>query len=462
MAHDKNPRISRKSRVILTVTIIASFLLALQSTHLTHLHMRHPLIILENKMEDLREKGIPLKDAHVDDTLGCLVVEFKDMEREYVESVRETVGYEHPILFRELEENKVLIGHPPAPILDICRVLNSLFESGEYYGQYSIDFERGLLHLILRDLGQGEIDRITRIVGDEVPIEFEELAWMDRLYVGRPSHDIDYLENASWLLSELGESINSAISGTGVSEETGYLKISLYKHGCYPYTISAIREVLGPETPAFFVFRPWEIPQEWNQTSPSSLLKDFSSIFDLPDLGYEITQQDEDTASAYVNFMVDGDHIPFMSLELHRINSTWDFELWSRCRAPSPSRQIEIVGYLLKQYEIFWKIFPVVKNPGRNTALVSFVTVEMENSTHTFINTYLTAGMDLTNGLIGPNEYELINPRFSWEYWRIKQTGELCPVHRDSIGGETFRITIVLKDGKKNILAQRTFEHTFS
>ncbi len=410
----------------------------------------------------MRERGIPVKGAHIDEALGCLVVEFKDMEKEYVESVREIVGYEYSMLFRELEENKVLVGHPPAPILDLCRALNDLFESGEYYGTHSIDFERGLLHLDLRNLDQGEIDRISRIAGEETPIEFEELAWMDRLYAGRPSYDMDYLKNVSWKLYDLEDFIDRAISGTGISEETGYLIISLYKHRSYPYTVSAIREALGLETPACFVFKPLEMPQVWNLTSPSSLLDDFSSIFDLPDLGYEITQQDEDTVSAYINFIVDGDHIPFMSLELHRINSTWDFELWSRCKAPSPSHQIEIVGYLLRQYDIYWEIFPVVKNTGRSTALVSSVTVKMENSTHAFKNTYLTAGMDLTNGLIGPNDYELINPRFSWEYWRIEQTGELCLIHRDSVGGDTFKITIVLKDGEENSLAERTFVHTFS
>lgn len=445
----------------MTITIIASFLLALQSTHLAHLYLRRPLIILESEMEDLRERGIPVKGAHIDEALGCLVVEFRDMEKEYVESVREVVGYEYPILFRELEENKALVSHSPASILDICRALNNLFESGEYYGTYSIDFERGLLHLTLRDLDQGEIDRISRIVGEDTPIEFEELAWMDRLYVGRRSYDVEYLENVSRKLYELEESVDRAVSGTGVSEETGYLIISLYKHRSYPYTISAIREALGPETPAYFVFRPWEIPQGWNQTSPSSILDDFSSIFDLPDLGYEITQQDEDTVSAYINFIVDGENIPFMSLELHRINSTWDLE-WSRCEAPSPSRQIEIVGYLFKQHDISWEIFPVVKNTGKNTAFVSSVTVIMENSTHTFNNTYLTTGMDLTNGLIGPIYYGLINPRFSWEYWRIEQTGVLCHVHRHSIEGKTFKITIVLKDGEENTLAQRTFVHTFS
>jgi len=56
----------------------------------------------------------------------------------------------------------------------------------------------------------------------------------------------------------------------------------------------------------------------------------------------------------------------------------------------------------------------------------------------------------------------LINPRFSWEYWRIEQTGVLCHVHRHSIEGKTFKITIVLKDGEENTLAQRTFVHTFS
>jgi hypothetical protein len=450
-----------KWRLIITITIIACLLLTLQATHMAQLRVERPLVRLEREMDNLRAGGIPVADTHLDMELQCLVVEFDDMEPEYVEPVREIVGYEHPILFRELEEKKSLIGHPPAPILDICRALIRLFESGEYYGSYSINFDRGLLHLDLRDLDQGEIERISSIVGDDVPIEFEERPWRDRLYIGSPSYDVELLENISRALSELDESIEKAVSGTSVDEKAGHLRVSLYKHRSYPNTVSVIREALGPETPALFVFYPWEIPRRWNQTSPSALLNDYASMFELPDLCFEITRQNEDTASANVQFLVEGNQIPFQSLELNRLNSTWYIVKDSRCKASSPSRQVEIVGYLLKSWDTDWKIFPIVKNAGNHSALITSVIIKMENSTHTFNCSYTTGGMDLKSGLIGSGGYAEIPPRFSCGRWRCEQTGELASIHRDSVEGQAFQITLILMDGEEPILTQRKFNHVF-
>jgi len=68
---------------------------------------------LEKELEDLRSKGIPVEFVDIDDEIGCLVVAFKDAEPQYIEPIREIVGYDIPILFRELELKRVSFGEPP-------------------------------------------------------------------------------------------------------------------------------------------------------------------------------------------------------------------------------------------------------------------------------------------------------------------------------------------------------------
>jgi hypothetical protein len=263
-------------------------------------------------------------------------------------------------------------------------------------------------------------------------------------------------------LSELEESLERAIWIFSADEKTGTVKIGLRRHRGYVETISALREALGSAVPVTFVFYPWEIPEEWDRTSPSSLLEEYVSIFELPDLGYEITRETEDAASAYINFLFEGREIHYLGLELNRVNSTWNVVEDSRLRAPSPSRQIDVEGYLIRVHDSDWEISPVVKNPGQSTAFISSVFIRMENSTHVFNCTYTTGGMDLRSGLIGPGDYEEISPRFHVGPWHREPTGEYALIPGNSVGGETFKITLILIDGEENILAERAFEHTFS
>jgi hypothetical protein len=445
--------------VLASISILLAFTIG-YSVYLSQVNPR-PVARLLKAQEWLREHGVPIESVAFDYQLGCVVASFRDVKAEYVGPVREIVGYDQPILFRELEGRRTLIGDPPAPVLDICTALNRLFDSDEYFGSYTIDFERGLLHLDLSALDLDEVERISGIVAADMPIEFEERPWWDRLYVGTPSGDMKHLEEASRSLSEL-ESVERAIWTSGADEKTGTVKIGLRRQRGYADTISALREALGSAVPVTFVLYPWEISEEWDRTTPSSLLEEYVSIFGPPDLGYEITRETEDAATAYINFLVEGHEIPFMGLELERVNSTWNVVETSRLRAPSPSRQIEIEGYLISVYESDWDISPVVKNPGQSTAFVSSVFIRMENSTHAFNCTYTTGGMDLRSGLIGPGDYGEISPRFHVGPWHRESTGEYALIPRNSVGGETFKITLILVDGEGNILAERAFEHTFS
>jgi hypothetical protein len=172
--------------------VLASISILLASTvgysvYLSQVNPR-PFARLLKKLERLRGDGIPIQGVSFDYQLGCA------READYVGPVREIVGYEQPILFRELEGKRTLIGDPPAPVLDICIALNRLFDSSEYFGSYTIDFERGLLHLDLSALDLDEVERISSIVAADVPIEFEERPWRDRLYVGTPSGDMKHLK----------------------------------------------------------------------------------------------------------------------------------------------------------------------------------------------------------------------------------------------------------------------------
>jgi len=255
--------------------VLASISILLASTigysvYLSQVNPR-PVSRLLKAQERLRENGVPIQGVAFDYQLGCVVASFRDMEAEYVEPVREIVGYDQPILFRELEVRRILIGDPPALVLDICTAINRLYDSGEYFGSYAIDFERGLLHLDLSALDLDKVERISSIVVDDVPIEFEERPWWDRLYVGTPSGDMEHLEEASRRLSELVP-VERAISSTGSDEETGTVEIGLRRHQGYVDTVSALREALGAEVPVTFVLYPWEIPEEWDKTTPSSLL----------------------------------------------------------------------------------------------------------------------------------------------------------------------------------------------
>jgi len=445
--------------------VLASISILLASTvsysvYLSQLNPR-PVARLLKAQERLRENGVPIQGVSFDYQMDCVVASFRDMEAEYVGPVRKIVGYDQPILFRELEVRRTLIGDPPAPVSDICMALNRLLDSDEYFGSYTIDFERGLLHLYLSSLDVDEVERISSIVADDVPIEFEERPWWDRLYVGKPSGDMEHLEEASRRLSEL-EFVERAISSTGSDEETGTVEIGLRRHQGIVDTVSTLREALGAEVPVTFVLYPWEMPEEWDRTTPSSLLEQYASTFGLPDLDYEITRETEDAATARINFLAEGREIPFMGLELERVNSTWNVVETSRLEAPSPSSQIEIEGYLISVHGNDWDISPIVKNHGRSTALVSKVLIRMENSTHAFNCTHTTAGMDVRNGLIGPGDHGEIYPRFSMGFWRREPTGEYALIHRNSVEGETFKITLTLMDGEDNILAERAFEHTFS
>ena len=103
--------------VALTAVVLAMVALA----SVTHQIIYNPEAALRREMEHLRDQGVPVERVYRDDGFGCLVVEFSDMEDEYVQPVRELVGYSQPVLFRELDTPEAHVGEPPATPMEICR-----------------------------------------------------------------------------------------------------------------------------------------------------------------------------------------------------------------------------------------------------------------------------------------------------------------------------------------------------
>jgi hypothetical protein len=454
-----------KDKFIIIITILIGSIVTLQAIHFAKESPIRELAKLERKLDNLREKGISIEYVDIDDEIGYLVVAFNDMEPEYVEPVREIVGYDRPVLFRELELKRVLVGEPPASLLKICRAINLLIEVG-YRVDSRVDVERGLLRLIFRDLIDEEIQKIRGLVGHDVPIEFEKREWRDQLYIGKPSLMLEALEDASRKLGQAktqSKLIQNTVSGSGVDRKAGLLKIYLWEQENYVEIIEVIRNVLEYDTPLAFVFFDYERPEERNFTTAEAVSEHYVNLLNLPDIGYEIVWQTEDEAEASIYFIIEDEQVPFQKLELYKTEGLWEW----RCRrireVPSPSRKLEIVGYLTSVFHHgVSSIIPLVKNLGDETAYIWSVEVEVKNSTHTLNQSYLTVGFGLLDGLIRPGEVKEVYPIMPGEYWRLEESEELVVFQLDSARGKTYTITITLKDGEDKTLAENTFIHTFA
>lgn len=423
--------------------------------------------MLERELENLRDIGIPIEYIDMDEGIGCLIATFKDMEYEHVQPVREIVGYDQPILFRELEPPRVLVGELTAPLLDICTALNTL-EENFLYAHKSIDFERGLLRLeYLQDFTQHDIEEITLLVGKDVPIEFVEREWKDRLYIGESSFVTQYLDDAHSKLyeSELGIAEKS-ITGSGVDEERGMLRIGLWKLDNYRETIEAIRNVIGIDTPVAFVFHPMRSPEPRNFTSATEVLENYVNMLNLTDVGYEIIHRTDDEAVGAIQFIMNNERIKFQKLQLEKHDDNWNWYGSSKLGTLSPSNNVEIVGYLLdivtlNNTKSVGGIEPLVENLGKKTAYIYSILVEIMNSTHTLHQSYATVGKGLWDGLIKAGKINIVGAVIPIDFW-ITENGEFITLSLDSVAGKTYKISIVLKDGEGNILAINSYIHTFS
>ncbi len=66
---------------------------------------------------------------------------------------------------------------------------------------------------------------------------------------------------------------------------------------------------------------------------------------------------------------------------------------------------------------------------------------------------YHTVGMDVRNGFIGSGKIDFVN---------MGGYKDFLDIPLDLLRGKTYTISIILRDGEENILAERSFTHTFS
>lgn len=342
-----------------------------------------------------------------------------------------------------------------------------LVEGLDYWVDSSIDAERGLLRIRFRDLTDEEIRKIRGIVGHDVPIEFVEREWTDKLFIGKPSLELLKLENASSKLYQAkDELVLNAISGSGVDEENGLLKIYLWElEDRYAESIEAIRRIAGYHIPFVFELthqRRFEMP-----TSAIAVLEHYVDVLNLSGIDYELLWQTENEAEALICFLKEGERIPFQKLGLQRVNGSWGISRLSKESVPSPSRKLEIVGYIVRVSEIdgqrcVSRINPLVKNLGEHVAYVWSVQVKIENSTHSYHQSYPTVGKALRDGLLSPGETGTLSMVIAIPGWTLGGSEEWVKVVLDSVRGKTYSITITIEDAEGTILAEDSFIHTFA
>ncbi|GEM_PF-6735723 len=170
---------------------------------------------LEDELENLRSRGVPISQVYIDEAKGALVVDLnircsrsykvKEVKKNYVKPIREIVGYDIPILFPKPPEKVVLIGNPPAPLGDLEKALekwqqNVWKENPVLAAETSlwIDLKRGLLFALTENLTGDRISEIREIIGYDIPIEIKEPNfWVTSLYIGKPgTKTVEELEEA--------------------------------------------------------------------------------------------------------------------------------------------------------------------------------------------------------------------------------------------------------------------------
>ena len=85
----------------------------------------------------------------------------------------------------------------------------------------------------------------------------------------------------------------------------------------------------------------------------------------------------------------------FQKLTFKKVNGSWTLSSWSKLRVASPSRNLEIIDYIVRVGIIngqrcVSRINPIVRNLGEKSAYIWSVQVTISNSTHTYLQSYPT------------------------------------------------------------------------
>ncbi|RLG40441.1 MAG: hypothetical protein DRO05_06345 [Thermoproteota archaeon] len=229
---------------------------------------------LEKKIEELRARGIPVRQVYVNESKGALIVllevrckrfyEVKEVKRNFVRPIRAMIGYEVPVLFPSLPKKRILIGNPPAPLDELEKSVEKWLsvswklETKLGVKEVAVDRKRGLLHVLLENLTDEVVEEIRGVVGYGIPLEVEEADyWITSLYVGKPgTKKVEELEEAREKLLEFYHNKSFGLQALDVidEEEASFLgeEGALLSLGLKEITsdkVRIIREIVGYDIP---------------------------------------------------------------------------------------------------------------------------------------------------------------------------------------------------------------------
>ncbi len=231
---------------------------------------------LEDEIENLRARGVPISKIYVSEVKGALVVELnircsrfykvKEVNENCVKPIREIVGYDIPILFPKPPAKMVLLGNPPAPLDDLEKALKkwqlNVWKENPVLGAETsvwVDSKRGLLFVLTENLTDDRISEIREIIEYDVPMEvWERNYWITSLYVGKPGtktmKELEEARNIVWEFHQRNKTLELRMLDIVDEEEASLLgeEGTLLHIGIRNITyerVRIIKELVGYDVP---------------------------------------------------------------------------------------------------------------------------------------------------------------------------------------------------------------------
>ncbi len=335
-------------------------------------------------------------------------------------------------------------------------------EIRDSYVYHSLDWQNGNAYIVLNDANE----TITQFILDQFSPHVQE--------------KIRFLKSPAPLnqINEWRETLMELCQGKLKERGVNWTSMGTYYDGriqldieeITPEIINIIEEVIEGRVP-LGIFVIWESGSlielnEQDFDSIESRAENFVKNLNLSDVRYEITLESENLSEALIYFRVEGGKIPIMTISHIMEQGNILVEQWTRHGASSPSRNVEIVDFKIKEQRInnqrvFEIVNPLVMNLGNGTAYVARIKTVVRNSSHTFSRTYGTVSKGSRDGLIGQGESVWLGEVMPG-LGRIQDSlGEWHRVLYDSLVGETFTITITVYDGAGTALTKTSFLHKF-
>jgi len=166
-------------------------------------------------------------------------------------------------------------------------------------------------------------------------------------------------------------------------------------------------------------------------------------------ISYKVSSRNE--TNAMFDLYLDDEPDPFYSISFAKWGGEWMVEshgVWPN--ASSPAKGLIIEGYNFRD----GGIQVVVRNPTGLVALIDIIEVKLENPAETHHGRAGTAWHgDAT--LVAPGETRALGSS-----WGISWEGR-GSLPEDALAGKSFTVTITLKDGKGEVVGERSSTHRF-